>query len=182
MTKNISERIEKQEKQQEKEKKEILASIKLELKNILLCRLIELYNDNINIYIDEVKDQSINEVIQEYINNTSSQAWSNRLQCNYKSKLEIFLNQNYYTIASHAERIAKKQQPAPAQQPKEAEHTKKQATFKYNTLIKIIIYSIIVIFVICFAPVAIVGFFLIGFIVALCGGGKKKKFYKKRRF
>lgn len=175
MTKNISDRIEKQEKQQEKEKKEILASIKLELKHILLCNLIELYTNGTNVYIDEIKDQSINEVIQEYINNTHNQSWANRLQCNYRSKLEIFLNQSYYSIASQAERIAKKQQPVPTKQPKKTEHTQKQSTFKSDTLIKILIYTIIVILVICFAPVAIVGFLVVGFVGALCRSGKKKK-------
>lgn len=100
---------EKQERKQLKEKKELLKDEREELKSILLNELIDLYNSNVNIYVDDIKDSTISNVLNEYIKGLYSQAWRNRFEKEYKKDVEKYLLQNYYTIASQAERISKKQ-------------------------------------------------------------------------
>lgn len=100
---------EKQERKQLKEKKELLKDEKDELKSILLNELIDLYNSNINIYVDDIKDSTISNVLNEYIKGLYSQAWRNKFEKEYKKDVEKYLLQNYYSVASQAERISKKQ-------------------------------------------------------------------------
>ena len=108
---NISKTMlsEKQERKQLKEKKELLKDEKEELKSILLNELIDLYNNNVNIYIDDVKDNTITNILNQYIKGLYNQTWRNKFEKDYKKDVEKYLLQNYYSIASQAERISKKQ-------------------------------------------------------------------------
>lgn len=98
----------KQAKQQIKEQQEFEKDLQKELLQIMQEKLI-MEAENNNIFENETKENIIIETIEEYLQSVRSEAWRNRFNNKYRKNLELFLNQNYFTVAGKAERIEKKQ-------------------------------------------------------------------------
>jgi len=98
----------KQAKQQIKEQEAFEKELQSELLEIMQERLI-IEAENNNIFEIETKERIIIETIEEYLQTVRSEAWRNRFNNKYRKNLELFLNQNYFTVAGKAERIEKKQ-------------------------------------------------------------------------
>jgi len=98
----------KQAKQQIKEQQEFEKDLQKELLQIMQEKLIIEAESN-NIFENETKERIIIETIEEYLQTVRSEAWRNRFNNKYRKNLELFLNQNYFTVAGKAERIEKKQ-------------------------------------------------------------------------
>lgn len=98
----------KQAKQQIKEQQEFEKDLQKELLQIMQEKLI-IEAENNNIFEIEAKERVIIETIEEYLQSVRSEAWRNRFNNKYRKNLELFLNQNYFTVAGKAERIEKKQ-------------------------------------------------------------------------
>lgn len=98
----------KQAKQQIKEQQEFEKDLQKELLQIMQEKLI-IEAENNNIFENETKENIIIETIEEYLQTVRSEAWRNRFNNKYRKNLELFLNQNYFTVAGKAERIEKKQ-------------------------------------------------------------------------
>ena len=100
----------KQAKQQIKEQEAFEKELQNELLQIMHEQLIFAYEDGLNIFLNETKENIIFKTFNEYLSKyNSNKTWVDRFNCKYRNNLEVFLSQNYFTIAGKAERIAKKQ-------------------------------------------------------------------------
>ena len=100
----------KQAKQQIKEQETFEKELQNELLQIMQEQLIFAYEDGLNIFLNETKENIIFKTFNEYLSKyNSNKTWVDRFNCKYRNNLETFLSQNYFTIAGKAERIAKKQ-------------------------------------------------------------------------
>lgn len=100
---------EKQEKAKQREEKEVLATEKSKVKQLLLLELINAKKENINIYTDDSKDFIIHSVLDNYVNSLKDE-YKKRFETKYKKEVQQHILLYYYTVCSQAERIAKKQQ------------------------------------------------------------------------
>lgn len=99
----------KQAKQQIKEQEAFEKELQNEFLQIMQEQLIFAYEDGLNIFLNETKENIIGKVFDEYMTKNNSTAWVERFNKKYRKNLQQFLNQNYFTVAGKAERIAKKQ-------------------------------------------------------------------------
>lgn len=98
-----------QAKQQIKEQEAFEKELQNEFLEIMQEQLIFAYEDGLNIFLNETKENIIEKVFDEYMTKNNSTAWVERFNKKYRKNLQQFLNQNYFTVAGKAERIAKKQ-------------------------------------------------------------------------
>lgn len=100
----------KQAKQQIKEQEAFEKELQNEFLQIMQEQLIFAYEDGLNIFLNETKENIIFKTFNEYLSKyNSNKIWVDRFNCKYRKNLKAFLSQNYFTIAGKAERIAKKQ-------------------------------------------------------------------------
>lgn len=100
----------KQVKQQIKEQETFEKELQNELLQIMQEQLIFAYEDGLNIFLNETKEDIILKTFNEYLAKyNSNKTWVDRFNSKYRNNLTNFLNQNYFTTAGKAERIAKKQ-------------------------------------------------------------------------
>lgn len=100
----------KQAKQQIKEQEAFEKELQNEFLQIMQEQLIFAYEDGLNIFLNETKENIIFKTFNEYLAKyNSNKIWVDRFNYKYRKNLEAFLSQNYFTIAGKAERIAKKQ-------------------------------------------------------------------------
>lgn len=100
---------EKQEKAKQREEKEVLATERSNVKQLLLLELINAKKENINIYTDDSKDFIIHSVLDNYVNSLKDE-YKKRFETKYKKEVQQHILLYYYNVCSQAERIAKKQQ------------------------------------------------------------------------
>jgi len=103
-----SERV---EKQKERERKKLLKQLQDDFKAELLELLILLYLQKSPIYTNEARYKNIEIIIQNYIekNKEIKEFWIfQKFIPYYKNDIVHYLHNNYYTIASKGEKIAKK--------------------------------------------------------------------------
>lgn len=99
-----------QAKQQIKEQEAFEKELQNEFLQIMQEQLIFAYEDGLNIFLNETKENIIFKTFNEYLSKyNSNKIWVDRFNCKYRKNLQQFLNQNYFTVAGKAERIAKKQ-------------------------------------------------------------------------